>query len=66
MRIIINIDECRDDKGQRAIRVRTGYSFNSGDKIRVMNCGVELYNIIKDGFGSGFQGGVVIHEGERR
>ena len=65
MRIIINIDEAKDAKGKRNIRVRTGYHFNTEDKVRVMNCGVEIYDIIKDGFGKGFEGGIIIHEGER-
>lgn len=66
MRIIINITEGKDDKGKKAIRVRTGYTFNSDDCLRVQNCGVEIYECIKDGFGGGFTGGVIEHEGERK
>lgn len=66
MRIIININEAKDAKGKRNIRVRTGYYFNGDDKIRVKNCGVEIYGIIKDGFGKGFEGGTIIHEGEKK
>lgn len=66
MRIIINIDEGRDENNRRAVRVRTGYYFSGGDKLRIKNCGVEIYGIIKEGFGRGFEGGVVIHEGERK
>ena len=28
--------------------------------------GVEIYDVIKEGFGRGFEGGLVIHEGERK
>jgi hypothetical protein len=66
MRIIINIDEAKDANGKRNIRVRTGYYFSGSDKLRVMNCGVEIYDIIKDGFGNGFEGGTIIHEGEKK
>ena len=68
MRININIDEVKDPDrpGKRTIRVRTGYYFSDGDKLRVQNCGVEIYNIIKEGFGRGFEGGVIIHDGEKK
>jgi hypothetical protein len=67
MRIIINIDDVKDPDrpGRKTVRVRTGYQFSSDDPIRIMNCGVEIYDVIKEGFGSGFEGGLVIHEGER-
>jgi hypothetical protein len=68
MRIIINIDAVKDPDryGKKAVRVRTGYTFNSGDKLAVQNCGVEIYNLLKEGFGRGFEGGIIIHEGERK
>lgn len=68
MRIIINIDEAKDPDrpGRKTVRVRTGYYFSGGDKLRIQNCGVEIYNILKEGFGRGFEGGLVIHEGERK
>ena len=68
MRIIINIDAVKDPRriGMKAVRVRTGYTFSGGDELRIQNCGVEIYNIIKEGFGLGFEGGLVIHEGERK
>ena len=68
MRIIINIDEVKDPDriGKKTIRVRTGYYFSSGDKLRIQNCGVEIYNTLKEGFGRGFEGGLIIHEGERK
>jgi hypothetical protein len=67
MRIIINIDAVKDPnkRGRKIVRCRTGYYFNSGDEIYVRNCGVEIYDTLKEGFGRGFEGGLVIHEGER-
>ena len=68
MRIIINIDDVKDPElpGKKTVHVRTGYYFSSGDELRIQNCGVEIYNIIKEGFGRGFEGGLIIHEGERK
>ena len=68
MRIIINIDAVKDPaiRCKKTVRVRTCYYFSGGDELRVQNCGVEIYNIIKDGFGSGFEGGLIIHEGEKK
>ena len=68
MRIIINLDTVRDTAhpSRKTIRVRTNYYFSDGDELRVKNCGVEIYNIIKDGFGRGFEGGLIIHEGEKK
>ena len=68
MRIIINIDEAKDPDrpGKKTVRVRTGYYFNSDDELRIQNCGVEIYNILKEGFGRGFEGGLIIHEGEKK
>ena len=67
MRIIINIDAAKDPNrpGKKAVRVRTGYYLNSGDDLRIQNCGVEIYAALKEGFGRGFEGGEIIHEGER-
>lgn len=64
MRIIINVEEAKDAKGKKTVRVRTGYTFNAADCLRIQNCGVEIYKIIVDGFGRGFEGGVMVHEGE--
>ena len=36
------------------------------DGLRVRNCGVEIYEYLKEGIGGGFEGGVIIHEGERK
>ena len=66
MRIIINIDEGKDDKGKKAIRLRSSYYFNGKDGLRVRNCGVEIYECLKEGIGGGFEGGVIIHEGEKK
>lgn len=68
MRIIINIDEAKDPDrpGKKTVRVRTGYYLSSGDKLRIQNCGVEIYNILKEGFGRGFEGGIIIHEGKKK
>ena len=68
MRIIINIDAVKDPDriGKKTVRVRTGYYFSSGGKLRIQNCGVEIYNILKEGFGRGFEGGLIIHEGEKK
>ena len=68
MRILINIDTVKDPdrRGKKTVRVRTGYYFSGGDELRIQNCGVEIYNILKEGFGRGFEGGLVIHEGERK
>lgn len=65
MRIIINIDEGKDGKGKKAIRLRSCYYFSGKDCLRVRNCGIEIYECLKEGFGNGFEGGVMIHEGER-
>ena len=65
MRIIINVDEGKDDKGKKAVRVRTGYYFNGKDCLRVRNCGVEIYQCLVDSFSGAIEGGVIIHEGEK-
>lgn len=66
MRIIINITEGKDDSGKKAVVVRTGYYMNGKDCLRVQNTGTEIYNLIVEGFGNGFEGGVIKHEGERK
>ena len=66
MRIIIDIDEVRDREKGRSVRVRTHWYGNSKDCVRVQNCGMEIYNAIKEGFDQRTTGGVVVHEGERR
>lgn len=69
MRIIVNIDEAKDARGKKAVRVRLGYYRNSSDCVRVSNCGVEVYNCLKDAFtsgdGGGWNGGIIEIEGER-
>lgn len=68
MRILINIDTVKDPdrRGKKTVRVRTGYTVNSDDELRIQNCGAEIYGCIKEAFGRGFEGGLVIHEGERK
>lgn len=68
MRIIIDIDAVKDPDRicKKTVRVRTCYYFSSGDELRIQNCGVEIYNILKEGFGRGFEGGLIIHEGEKK
>jgi len=65
MRIIIDIDEVRDREKGKSVRVRTKWYNNSGDCLRVRNCGVEIYNAIKEGFDQRTTGGIVVHEGEK-
>ena len=62
-RIIINVRETRDNTGCKAVGVDAGYTVDSCDDIRVQNCCNDLYNIIADGFESGFKGGVVKMKG---
>ena len=66
MRIIIDIREGTDAKGKRAVCVKTGWYSSGKDCARVRNCGVEIYNALKDGFTDGFIGGHVVHDGERK
>lgn len=65
MRIIIDLDQVRRE-GKKMVRFRTKFYRNGGEPLYVQNCGVEIYNILKEGFGRGFEGGLVIHEGERK
>lgn len=66
MRIILNIDTAKDTRGKKAVRLRCGYYLSSADDIRVSNCGVEIYNYIQEAFEKGFEGGIVIFEGEKK
>lgn len=64
MRIIINLD--RVDKKKR-LRIRSGYCFSEKDDIRLMNCGVDLYNAwgdVLDGLRD--KNTEIVMEGERR
>ena len=68
MRIIMNIDE-RTPTGRkcdRKVRLRIGYYFNEGDRLRVQNAGVEIYNLLKEGFEKNFSGGIIVFEGEKK
>lgn len=64
MRIIIDIDVARDSHGKRSVRARTKWYANAKDDLRVHNCGVEIYNALKEIFDSAFVGGIMIHQGE--
>ena len=66
MRIIIDISEGRDKRNRKAVKVRTRYFCGNDDCVRVRNCGVEIYNAIREGFDERMLGGLVEHEGERR
>ena len=48
------------------IKPTVGYYFNDGDKIRVQQCGVEIYNLLKEGFERSFTGGIIEFQGERK
>ena len=68
MRIIMNLDE-HSPTGRpqdRKVRMRVGYYFNDDDKIRVQQCGVEIYNLPKEGFERSFTGGIIEFQGERK
>ena len=65
MRIIIDIDQVKHD-GRKTVRARTKWYANAADDTRVRNCGIEIYECIKDGFGSGFVGGIIEHQGEQK
>ena len=66
MRIIINVEEAKDANGKRAVRLRMGYQHSNGDGLRVTNCGIEIYNLLKEGFENSLTGGIMLFEGERR
>ena len=66
MRIQIDIDEARDVTGRKAVRVRTRYRRNPRDCVRVANCGIEIYECIKQGFDTAVSGGIIEHLGERQ
>ena len=66
MRIIINVEETKDENGKRAVRLRMGYQHGANDCLRVTNCGIEVYNLLKEGFENSLKGGVMLFEGERR
>lgn len=66
MRITIDIRKTRDAAGRKAVGIRTKYQSSGDDELRIHNCGVEIYNLIKEAFALGFEGGVVEHLGEVR
>jgi hypothetical protein len=64
MRIIIDIDQAKDDRKRKAVRVRTKYYTGEKDPVPVHNSGIEIYNAIKDIFDTAFVGGIMEHKGE--
>ena len=67
MRIILDLDKHRDERdGKRKVRLRVKYYTSSGDDLRVHNCGVEIYNLLMEGFEHSFSGGIIVFEGEKR
>lgn len=69
MRILINVDEAKDSKGKKAVRVRIGYTTSSSDCLRVENCAMDIYNCVCKAFtsgdGGGWNGGIIQIEGRR-
>lgn len=64
MRIIIDIDEAKDERRRKAVRVRTKWYTGEKDPVPVHNSGIEIYNALKEIFDSAFVGGIMIHQGE--
>lgn len=65
MRIIIDVDQVRRE-GEKMVRFRTKFYRNGGEPLYVQNCGVEIYEIIKDGLNASIENAVIEHEGEVR
>lgn len=65
MRIIIDLDQVRRE-GKKMVRFRTKFYRNGGEPLYVQNCGVEIYEIIKDGLNASIENAVIEHEGEVR
>ena len=66
MRIIIDIDEAKDERRRKAVRVRTKYYTNAQDPVPVHNSGIEIYDALKEIFDSAFTGGIMEHKGEQK
>ena len=64
MRIIIDIDEAKDERRRKAVRVRTKYYAKAQDPVPVHNSGIEIYTALKEIFDSAFVGGIMEHKGE--
>ena len=66
MRIIIDIDEAKDARKRKAVRVRTKWYTGENDPVPVHNSGIEIYNALKEIFDSAFVGGIMEHKGEQK
>lgn len=65
MRIIIDLDQVRRE-GKKMVRFRTKFYRNGGEPLYVQNCGVEIYELLKQGLNASIQNAVIEHEGEVR
>lgn len=63
MRIIIDIDQTRTKRG-KLVRFRTKFYRNGGEPLYVQNCGVEIYELLKQGLNASIENAVIEHEGE--
>jgi len=65
MRIIIDLDQVRRE-GKKMVRFRTKFYRNGGEPLYVQNCGVEIYELLKQGLNASIENAVIEHEGEVR
>ena len=65
MRIIIDLDQVRRE-GKKMVRFRTKFYRNGGEPLYVQNCGVEIYELLKQGLNASIENAVIKHEGEVR
>lgn len=65
MRIIIDLDQVRRE-GKKMVRFRTRFYRNGGEPLYVQNCGVEIYELLKQGLNASIENAVIEHEGEVR
>lgn len=63
MRIIIDLDQVWRE-GKKMVRFRTKYYRNGGEPLYVQNCGVEIYELLKQGLNASIENAVIEHEGE--
>lgn len=63
MRIIINIDQVRRE-GKKMVRFVTKYYRGGNEPLYVQNCGVEIYELLKQGLNASIENAVIEHEGE--
>ena len=65
MRIIIDLDQVLRE-GKKMVRFRTKFYRNGGEPLYVQNCGVEIYELLKQGLNASIENAVIEHEGEVR